>query len=128
MLILLFQVPSVPNTVSTQFILRTFPFDPKRNLREFVSLTGAKFIASGKKKHAKAYYYYYYFLQNQKSFGSRCRAQGRHFSCSARDDGRVAEEAASMGSPQSHSHASRGFEGWWKNCKNCCSENETKRL
>ncbi len=38
-------VPSVPNSAGTQFILRTFPFDTKRNLREFVPLTGVKFIA-----------------------------------------------------------------------------------
>ena len=39
------EVPSVANTAATQFILKSFPFDPKRNLREFISLTGSKFIA-----------------------------------------------------------------------------------
>ena len=39
------EVPSVANTAATQYILKTFPFDPKRNLREFISLTGSKFIA-----------------------------------------------------------------------------------
>ncbi len=38
-------VPSIPNSAGTQYILRTFPFDTKRNLREFVPLTGVKFIA-----------------------------------------------------------------------------------
>jgi hypothetical protein len=38
-------VPSIPNSAGTQYILRTFPFDTKRNLREFVGLTGVKFIA-----------------------------------------------------------------------------------
>lgn len=40
------EVPKVVNSLVTQYILRNFPFDAKRNLLEFVSLTGPRFVSS----------------------------------------------------------------------------------
>jgi hypothetical protein len=40
------ETPQLSQTPATQYILRNFPFDAKKNLREFISLSGAKYVSS----------------------------------------------------------------------------------
>jgi len=40
------ETPHLSQTPATQYILRNFPFDAKKHLREFISLSGPKYISS----------------------------------------------------------------------------------